>query len=158
MENQWLKGNNTILTTHLLGLISVTNNQIPDVDFATIHIYPEQWLAPNSSDEIQLAFAKRWIQVHIQDSSSVVKKPIIIGEFGKSNRFAGYSVEKRNNYFENVYYAIYSSARSKGPCAGGLFWQLMTQGMPTFGDEYEVVLEESPSTANIIAQQSRKLN
>lgn len=26
-----------------VGTDFITNNQIPDIDFATIHIYPEQW-------------------------------------------------------------------------------------------------------------------
>ena len=41
-------------------------------------------------------------------------------------------------------------ACSGGPCAGGLFWQLMAQGMDGFRDGYEVVFEESPSTTRII--------
>ena len=43
------------------------------------------------------------------------------------------------------------------PFVGGLFWQLMAQGMDAFRDGYEVVLEEIPSTARVIAQQSHKL-
>lgn len=111
----------------------------------------------NTSDEIQLAFVNRWIQAHIQDSDSILKKPILIGEFGKSYKYPGYSEQKRNSYFQKVYDAIYDCAKSKGPCGGGLFWQLMTQGMTNFGDGYEVVLESSPSTANIINQQSLRL-
>ncbi|KAL9430472.1 hypothetical protein AB3S75_025793 [Citrus x aurantiifolia] len=152
-ERQKYNPNNTPVGTDF-----ITNNQIPDVDFATIHIYPEQWLPPgNTSDEIQLEFVNRWIQAHIQDSDSILKKPILIGEFGKSYKYPGYSEQKRNSYFQRVYDAIYDCAKSKGPCGGGLFWQLMTQGMTNFGDGYEVVMEISPSTANILHQQSLRL-
>ncbi len=60
-------------------------------------------------------------------------------------------------YFGKKYEAIYNSASTGGPFVGGLFWQLMAQGMDAFRDGYEVVLEETPSTARVIAQQSHKL-
>ncbi|KAL5859394.1 hypothetical protein ACOSQ4_000690 [Xanthoceras sorbifolium] len=144
--------------TNILGTDFIANNQVPQIDFATIHIYAEQWLpAPNSSEKEQQIFVDRWIQAHIEDSNSAIKKPIIIGEFGKSYRVNGYSLEKRNNYYEHVYNAIYTNAKSGGPCRGGLFWQLMSQGMANMADGYEIVLEESPSTAQIIADQSHKI-
>lgn len=40
---------------------------------------------------------------------------------------------------------------------GGLFWQLLAEGMDSFRDGYEVVLSENPSTASLIAQESQKL-
>ncbi|KAB1999079.1 hypothetical protein ES319_D12G136300v1, partial [Gossypium barbadense] len=142
----------------LTGTDFISNNQIPEIDFATIHIYPEQWLpSTNLSDGGQLAFVDKWIQAHILDSNSVLKKPLLIGEFGESSSLQGYSLEKRNNYFRRIYTAIYGSAKGGGSCAGGLFWQLLTLGMDQVGDGYHVVLEQSPSTAKIIALQSCKL-
>lgn len=80
-----------------------------------------------------------------------------MGEFGKSYKLPGYTIEKRNAYFEKLYDTVFRSASSNGACAGGLFWQLLAQGMDNFKDGYDVVLEESPSTASVIAQQSHKL-
>ncbi|EEF47126.1 mannan endo-1,4-beta-mannosidase 4 [Ricinus communis] len=142
---------------YLFGTDFISNNRIPDIDFATIHLYPEQWL-PNSSEEEQAAFVNKWVQAHIEDSNLVIGKPLIIGEFGKSSKIPGYSLEKRDSYFVKIYDAIYSSAITRGPYAGGLFWQLMAQGMDSWGDGYEVVLEDCSSTASIIAQQSGKLS
>ncbi|KAG8653372.1 hypothetical protein MANES_05G006400v8 [Manihot esculenta] len=141
----------------LVGTDFITNNQVPDIDFSTIHLYPEQWLL-NSSEEDQAAFVDSWVKAHIQDSDSVLKKPLIIGEFGKSSRIPGYSLQKRDGYFVKIYNAIYSSVTSEGPFSGGVFWQLMAQGMDSWADGYQVVLEESPSTASVIAEQSRKLS
>ncbi|KAK8718222.1 hypothetical protein V6N13_045465 [Hibiscus sabdariffa] len=143
-----------------LGTDFISNNRIDEIDFATIHIYPEQWLPPpmNSSEKGQLAFVDKWIEAHISDSNSIVKKPLVIGEFGKSSKLPGYSLEKRDAYFQRIYAAIYSSASSGGACAGGLFWQLLTLGMERTADGYEVVLQQSPSTASIIAEQSHKLS
>ncbi|XP_030471491.1 putative mannan endo-1,4-beta-mannosidase 9 [Syzygium oleosum] len=141
----------------LVGTDFISNNQVPQVDFATIHMYPESWL-PSASEGDQAAFVDKWVQVHIQDSNTILNKPIILDEFGKSSKSSGYSLEKRDSYFGRLYDTIYTSASNQGSCAGGLFWQLFAQGMDNFSDGYEVILELSPSTASIIAQQSRKMS
>ncbi|KAL6132865.1 hypothetical protein ACLB2K_065104 [Fragaria x ananassa] len=134
----------------------IATNLLPQIDFATIHIYAEQWLS-GQSEEAQAAFVDKWVQVHIDDCNTIVKKPLIMGEFGKSSKYPGYSTENRNSYFEKLYDDVYNSAKSGGSCVGGLFWQLLAQGMATYGDGYEVVLEESASTGDVIAQQSQRL-
>ncbi|XP_044491325.1 mannan endo-1,4-beta-mannosidase 4-like isoform X2 [Mangifera indica] len=141
-----------------VGTDFIANNQIPQIDFTTVHMYPEHWLKPNSTDGAQQAFVDRWIQAHTEDCNSVLKKPLIITEFGKSDRLPGYSIEKRNNYLGHVYNAIFISAKAGGSFLGGIFWQLMTQGMENYADGYQVILEESPTTAKVIAEQSRKLH
>ncbi|KAG4916749.1 hypothetical protein JHK87_054306 [Glycine soja] len=141
----------------LIGTDFISNNLVHQVDFATMHLYPEQWYTlPGSNEAAQVAFVDKWLQTHIQDAKNVLAKPIVVGEFGKSLK--SYSVVERDNYLSKMYNAIYSSASSGGPCAGGLFWQLMAQGMDGFRDGYEVVFEESPSTTRIIDQQSHKMS
>ncbi|KAF6163457.1 hypothetical protein GIB67_029306 [Kingdonia uniflora] len=135
----------------------ISNNQIVQVDFATIHLYPDQWM-PGSSEQTQAIFVDKWVQAHIQDSKTVLRKPLVIAEFGKSSRSSGYNVGQRDKYFGNLYNTIFACARTGGPCAGGIFWQLMAQGMGNWGDGYEVVLEESPSTLGVVTQQSRQLS
>ncbi|KAH7864539.1 hypothetical protein Vadar_030726 [Vaccinium darrowii] len=140
-----------------VGTDFISNNRIPGIDFTTIHLYPDQWV-PGSDEGTRAAFVEKWIQAHIQDSNSVLQKPILLAEFGKSSKSAGYNVAMRDNYFQGIYNTLYTCARSGDPCGGGLFWQLLAQGMDNFRDGYEVVLEESPSTATVIAQQSQKLS
>ncbi|KAK7269509.1 hypothetical protein RIF29_22240 [Crotalaria pallida] len=140
-----------------VGTDFISNNQVPQIDFATIHLYPDQWVS--STDEAaQDAFVDRWVQAHIQDSNYVLGKPILLSEFGKSSRSSGYNVEKRDNYFQKLYNTIYNSASSGGSCAGGIFWQLMTEGMDNLKDGYEIIFGESPSTTNVISQQSQKMS
>jgi mannan endo-1,4-beta-mannosidase len=57
-----------------------------------------------------------------------------------------------------VYSAIYLSASNGGAAAGGMFWQLLTEGMDSFRDWHEVVFSHNPSTASIIVDQSPKFN
>nr|GFB95810.1 mannan endo-1,4-beta-mannosidase 7 [Tanacetum cinerariifolium] len=56
-----------------------------------------------------------------------------------------------------VYNNIYLSAKHGGAAAGGLFWQLLAEGMESFGDGYDIVLSQGSSTVNIIGQQGRRL-
>ncbi|XP_015070753.2 mannan endo-1,4-beta-mannosidase 4-like [Solanum pennellii] len=134
----------------------ISNNQIREIDFTTIHIYPDQWL-PGSTPEAQDQWASQWIQAHIDDSK-LLKKPILIGEFGKSSNTTGYNIKMRDNYFGKIYGNIFNCAKNGGPCGGGLFWQLLDQGMENYGDGYEVVLQVSPSTDRVILLQSLRLS
>ncbi|KAM3731022.1 hypothetical protein ACB098_12G130700 [Castanea mollissima] len=140
----------------LVGTDFISNNQLPGVDFATIHLYPEQWL-PNLNDSVQAAFVDKWIEAHIEDSQSVLQKPLVLAEFGKSSKLPGYTQDQRDNYFAKLYEEIYNSSSNKGPLVGGIFWQVLAQGMDSFRDGYEVLLEESPSTTSVIAAQSSRL-
>ena len=111
----------------------------------------------SSNEQNQLSFLNNWLDTHIQDAQFVLRKPLLLTEFGKSWKDPGYSTYQRDLLFNTVYYKIYSSAKRGGAAAGGLFWQLLTEGMDSFRDGYDVVLSESPSTANVIAQQSHSL-
>ncbi|KEH43148.1 putative mannan endo-1,4-beta-mannosidase [Medicago truncatula] len=136
-----------------VGTDFISNNQIPQIDFATIHLYPDTWLQ-GSNERAKSAFVDKWIEAHFKDSNTILGKPIIVQEFGKSSKSPGFTVAIRDNYFKKVYNAIATSAMSGGSCAGGIFWQLMSQGMDSYGDGNEVIFENNPSTAEVIKQQS----
>lgn len=112
----------------------------------------------SESDEAQLSFLSNWLESHIQDAQDILQKPLLFAEFGKSSRDPGYDTNKRDELLSIVYSAIYSSATGGGAAAGGLFWQLLTEGMDNFRDGYEIIFNESPSTDDIVVEQSRKLN
>ena len=44
-----------------------------------------------------------------------------------------------------MFATVYNSAHAGGAAAGALFWQLMTEGMDSYEDGYEVVLRQAPS-------------
>ncbi|MBA0757881.1 hypothetical protein Gotri_020926 [Gossypium trilobum] len=114
--------------SNLDGTDFIANNKIPDINFATIHLYPESWLpSTNKTEAEQLAFVDKWIESHVLDSNAVLEKPIVISEFGKSYKLEGYSLDKRNKYFQKIYDDVYNSARLGGLFVGGMFWQLMTK-------------------------------
>eukprot|EP01018_Ginkgo_biloba_P008525 Gb_29706 [translate_table: standard] len=122
---------------YVVGTDFITDNQVQDIDFATVHSYPDIWLS-GSDEEAKLSFLEKWVEKHLEDASRVVKKPVLFAEFRKSS--------------------ICKSASSGGAAGGGLVWQLMAEGMDSFDDGYDIVLSESPSTAAVISSQSRKMS
>ncbi|KAK4480084.1 hypothetical protein RD792_013141 [Penstemon davidsonii] len=140
-----------------VGTDFISNNRLATVDFTTIHLYPDLW-EPGADEYVRNRFVAKWIQAHIYDSQIILRKPILVTEFGKSSRVKGYTLKKRDQDFMNVFNLVYDSARKRGSCAGALFWQLMAQGMESWSDGYEVVLEQNTSTANVILQQSRRIS
>ncbi|KAK4741467.1 hypothetical protein SAY87_025055 [Trapa incisa] len=139
-----------------IGTDFIANNRVRGIDFATVHSYPDQWLS-NSNDQAQLSFLNNWLDVHIRDAQYILQKPLFLTEFGKSWKDPGYSTYQRDQLFNTVYYKVYSSAKRGGAVAGSLFWQLLTEGMDTFRDGYEIILGEGSSTTNLISYQSHKL-
>ena len=48
------------------------------------------------------------MQTHLEDVERVVKKPILFAEFGQSYKNPGYSMAKRDMFYNTVYNNIYS--------------------------------------------------
>ncbi|XP_024974705.1 mannan endo-1,4-beta-mannosidase 7 [Cynara cardunculus var. scolymus] len=139
-----------------VGTDFISNNLVPGIDFATLHSYPDQWLT-SYDDQSQLNFLNDWLRTHIQDAQYVLKKPLLLTEFGKSAKDPNFSTYQRDRLFNLVYNNIYMSAKHGGAAAGGLFWQLLAEGMESFGDGYDIVLSQASSTTNLISQQGHKL-
>lgn len=135
----------------------IANNNIPWIDFVTVHSYPDIWLA-GSDENAQLSFLKKWIQIHLEDVETVLKKPVLFAEFGKSYKDTGYSTAQRDRFYNTVYNNIYSAVSSGKAGGGGLFWQLMAEGMDSYADGYDIVLSRNPSIAAIIFSQSHRMS
>ncbi|CAD5181733.1 unnamed protein product [Musa acuminata subsp. malaccensis] len=142
-----------------MGTDFISNNQVQGVDFATIHAYPDMWM-PGSTEQTQLAFLQSWIQSHVEDADAVLRKPLLISEFGKSSRLSNRTGDVKAALYTTVYDAIYASARGGGACRGGIFWNLLlgVQEMEGLRDGYEVIFSESPSLGQIISNQSHRIS
>ncbi|KAK9757679.1 hypothetical protein RND81_01G178800 [Saponaria officinalis] len=135
----------------------IANNQIPGIDFATVHSYPDQWLQ-NSDGNAQLTFLKQWVEKHIEDSQNIIQKPVIFAEFGKSYKVSGYSQADRDQFYRIIYSDIYASASKRGSASGGLLWQVLAEGMDSYRDGYEIVLKDGGSLGTLISEESHKLS
>ncbi|XP_034677044.1 mannan endo-1,4-beta-mannosidase 5-like [Vitis riparia] len=138
-----------------VGTDFISNHLIKEIDFTTIHAYPDIWLS-GKDDSSQMAFMQRWTMSHWTDSRTIIKKPMVFSEFGKSSKDPGYSLSARDSFLNAVYTNIYNFARNGG-IGGGLVWQLMGEGMQSYDDGYEIVLSQTPSTSGLITQQSNKM-
>lgn len=131
--------------------------QLSICNFIIVVLIAQTNRVSSSNEQYQLAFLNNWLSAHFLDAQYALRKPILVAEFGKSFKDSGYSTYERDQLFSTVYYKIYSSAKRGGPAGGALFWQLLTEGMDSFQDGYGIMLGQSSSTANVIAQQSKKL-
>lgn len=100
---------------------------------------------------------REWLEGHIEDAQNILKKPLIIGEFGKLTDTPGYTQAQRDAVFTTTFDAVYASAQKGGSAAGALFWHLISSGMDNLKDPLSIVLSDNSSTVDIIGQESRKL-
>jgi len=109
------------------------------------------------SDDAQATFMQRWMTSHWQDSRTILKKPLILAEFGKSSKDPGYNQNARDTFMSLVYRNVYNFAKAGGTMGGSLVWQLVAQGMDNYDDGYSIILEQNPSTAGLISGQSHAM-
>ena len=76
------------------------------IDFATVHSYPDIWLA-GSNEDAQVSFLQNWIATHLEYGSRILKKPVLFVEFWKSSKNSGFGMGERDNVFDLVYKHVY---------------------------------------------------
>lgn len=123
----WLfNGSCGVSTEDILGL--------PEIDFGTFHMYPDQW-ASNQDPE---AFGQMWIENHIEAAHRALK-PVILEEYGLPASTA-----------RNDVYQAWLQLIEQQHAAGDLVWML---GLPGKGDKY---LLSSTTDAPAIADHARR--
>ena len=126
------------------GMDFIRNHRIAEIDFATVHLYPDQWgLNYNTS----LA----WYQEHINDARNILGKPLLLEEFGI--RVDATSTQARRNMFYRGLFDLADSTDS----AGWNFWMLAHSGYQ-YGS-YNVFYPDArdASTVAIISQAARTM-
>lgn len=105
----------------------------PGIDYATIHIWPENWgwydsQSPNSYIVAE-AYALAYLKNHASDAA-MLGKPMVLEEFGLARDWEPlhdiYNSESPSTYRDRFYAAMYkeviASISSGGPVAGDNFW------------------------------------
>ncbi|KAG4960985.1 hypothetical protein AAZX31_13G279300 [Glycine max] len=139
-----------------LGSDFIRNSKISNIDFASVHIYPDHWFHEQVFED-QLKFVSKWMLSHIEDGDKVLKKPVLFSEFGLSETNQNFSMSDREKMHRAVLDIIYKSAKRNRSGAGALVWQFLVGGMKEFSDEYGMVPWESSSTPHIFIEQSCRL-
>ncbi|KAH7681400.1 Mannan endo-1,4-beta-mannosidase protein [Dioscorea alata] len=137
-----------------VGTDFISSHLVPQIDFATIHVYPDLWF-PEQNDTAQIAFAREWMRSHWDDARTILNKPLVLAEFGKSKKDPGYTVHGRDMYMSSIYEDIYGFAMNGGTFGGGLVWQVFGEGMESYYDGFEIVFSQNLSTNVVIIKQSQ---
>ncbi|XP_039068851.1 mannan endo-1,4-beta-mannosidase 2-like isoform X1 [Hibiscus syriacus] len=140
----------------LLGSDFMRNSNITHVDFASVHIYADQWFHHLGFKE-KLNYVSKWMRSHIEDCDKELKKPVMFTEYGLSDQNRDYQPTQRELFYRTILDIIYKSAKKKGSGAGALVWQYFVEGMAEYSDDFGIVPWEFPRIYKLTVEQSCKL-
>ena len=104
-----------------LGQDFVALHSSPDVDFAVVHLWSDNWGIPV---EERLNFVKRWVESHTIDARTL-GKPLLLEEFGLNLVEPPRDVLRRDAFFAEVYAVVQRvAAKADSALQGSLFWAL----------------------------------
>ncbi|XP_038694810.1 mannan endo-1,4-beta-mannosidase 2 [Tripterygium wilfordii] len=139
-----------------LGSDFIRNSKIPNIDFASVHVYPDHWFQDQEFED-KLNFVSKWLLSHIEDGDSELKKPVMFTEYGLSTENKDFQPSKRDRFYKTILDIIYKSARQNWSGAGSLVWQFVAEGMEESHDSFAVVPWKDPSTFRLTVEQSCRL-
>lgn len=143
----------------------ITNHQHATIDFATCHVWPENWgWDPIGNTQYALGRATLYVQRHIEDADSVLHKPLLIEEFGipRDNHGRGINggtTAIRDQFYSTVYFNLCeASAQAGGSCGGTALWILFDDGSADWDDGNGTFLPWDASTDALLARHAEKLS
>lgn len=138
------------------GLDFIRNSMVSDIDFASIHLYPDTWLLDAKLEE-KIKFVGQWMSSHFEDGEKELGKPVLLTEFGLSHMTKGFEQSHRDALYRVVYDIAYASAERGGAGAGAFVWQLAAEGMEDYHDGFSIVPSETPSMRALLKEQSCRM-
>uniref|UniRef100_A0ACD5VI16 Uncharacterized protein n=1 Tax=Avena sativa TaxID=4498 RepID=A0ACD5VI16_AVESA len=138
------------------GLDFIRNSKISDIDFASVHLYPDNWLHSANLEE-KLKFVTQWVSSHFEDGDKELHKPVLLAEFGLSHLVKGFDQSHRDAFYKAVYDIAHESAKKGRAGAGAMVWQLAAEGMEEYMDAFAIVPSERPSMQRLLREQSCRL-
>ncbi|XP_028807821.1 mannan endo-1,4-beta-mannosidase 2 [Neltuma alba] len=139
-----------------LGSDFIRNSGIANIDFTSVHIYPDHWLKTHDF-EVNLHFVTKWMNSHIEDGDKELKKPVLFSEYGWSDLIKNFSVSDREKMYRAILDIIYKSAKKNRSGAGALVWQFLVEGMKEFEDDFWMTPWKGSSTYSLFLEQSCRL-
>ncbi|MCU0333893.1 MAG: cellulase family glycosylhydrolase [Chitinophagaceae bacterium] len=115
--------------------------QLPHIDYATIHIWPKNWgwftdTAIGQAMNAVLANTQQYIEQHMAVATRL-QQPLVVEEFGLPRDGHSFSpmaaTSLRNQYFAAVFAQLQRSANEGGVLAGCNFWGFAGSGRATHG-------------------------
>ncbi|WIA41585.1 hypothetical protein OEZ86_008948 [Tetradesmus obliquus] len=113
----------------------------PHVDFASIHMYADQW-CPGTGDEQCNSWSVAWVQAHMAACQQQLGgKPLVLQEFGKKPGGPG-----RAALFTEMDQLLQQSVASGGVLKAALLWMFAHESYPNY-DGYTVYASGAPDAA-----------
>lgn len=126
------------------GVDFIRNHEPAAIDFACFHAWPDHWgMSYNQS--------MAWAADHIEDTQTLLGKPVIMEEFGKQE-----PVTTRDLYFQGWYDVFYTKAQEGKAAGGSNFWILYHDDYPDY-DGFGVYYPGDVSTVEIISTEAAKM-
>jgi mannan endo-1,4-beta-mannosidase len=139
----------------------VPNHAVDGIDFAAIHFWPDNWARTDST------FGANWLSGHANLSALVLKKPMIVEEFGKAfggtdqSSGQGQTEQQQTDYYKQVYASVESSINSGGPIKGIAFWRWAEAASPTTGlasfDTSATLQSTGPTFSQVVGPFSQRV-
>ncbi|KDD76401.1 hypothetical protein H632_c239p0, partial [Helicosporidium sp. ATCC 50920] len=97
----------------------VRDHNSSDIDFATVHLWPDNWKDTSAS------FTTLWLRQHLADCHRM-GKPMLLEEFGKYG--VGGGGADRQSYYRQVLNIMAEDSEAGGPSMGAMFFQYYAPG------------------------------
>lgn len=119
----------------------VNTHDGPDVDYATIHIWPQNWGWYDPEQPATYAHAEaqahEYLQAHITDAAQL-NKPLVVEEFGLARDWEpmhdlfdpAAPTKIRDLFYAAMFAEVYASASAGGPVMGDNIWVWSGQAHP----------------------------
>lgn len=125
------------LTPEVAGNDFIEDHSIAGIDYATIHVWVENWgvYAPNDLLTFQTAFntMNNYLKVHVA-KSSVFKKPVVLEEFGMARDLRSMnpasSTLLRDLYYDFTFNEVVTLMKQNGLITGVNFWAWSGESRP----------------------------
>jgi mannan endo-1,4-beta-mannosidase len=150
----------------------------PAIDYATIHIWPQNWGWYDPQDPATYTAAEGRAHQYFATlavNAVTLKKPLVLEEFGLARDWeplhdiydAGSPTTYRNRFYKAMYDQVYASMASGGPAGGDNFWAWAGEarpGDPWIGDPphetpgWYSVYDTDQSTLAIISAHAKEVS
>ncbi len=121
------------------GLDFISNHDGPDIDYTTIHIWPQNWewfdpSNPEATFPSALTTTQSYFAAHLSEAE-FLGKPLVLEEFGLARDGGSYdpaaSVVWRDSLLQSLYGHIETSAQDGGPACGDNVWAWAGEARPS---------------------------
>jgi len=129
---------NHLVTTGCEGFDFIVNHDGVDIDYATIHIWPQNWgwynpWNPYNTFGNALASATDFFNDHAV-MAAAMNKPLVLEEFGMARDNGSFdpatTTSWKDQFFQVMFDLVHQSALSGGPACGDNFWAWAGEGRP----------------------------